>query len=862
MKKNLLSWLAAGCGIAGAGLYYYSFVAWIPALYMVSAALFAGAAGLLAARFAAKKPLLKGLITGGAYAVGFFGLNYLINNIIYQESNAKTAAAIVCGVNLLFFICLYCIAAKGKEQRRVFAAAAFLLAIIATAASALPRLLPEIRNAHFTYLPAPAAGSQPEEKEMTKIENADFYVSPSGSDDNDGSRERPFQTLEKARDAVRTLDKTNKNGVTVAIMAGDYRVTSLAFTAEDSGTASCPIAYRAYGDGEVTVNGGITLPHSAFTKITDKAVSDRLPEGAKENALAVDLLGLGITKEQYGKIYAVGGYNTAAKYDGDWTGDVWCELFIDDARQTIARYPNGREYLYTGEVVQEGEGRESANASIKGGYNELRNPAPDVYKMDKALSDRIKGWQTTDGVWMFGYWRYDWADGSTPLGNVDHDNMTISPMFVSSYGAKKDAPYYFFNVLEELDAPGEWYLDRENGMLYFYPPEGFNENSAVELSLSTDNVIKAEADYLTFDGLTVKGTRGDAVDIKGNGNKVTNCLIKNVAGNALRMTGYDNLAADNEITHTGKGGVILDGGDRENLTHSNNKAENNLVHDWSEIYETYQPAFSLNGVGSVCSHNEMYNSPHEAITYSGNDHLIEYNLIHNVNLLTDDGGAIYSGRRWDWYGTVIRYNLIYDLGADGHKPVGIYMDDAIAGQTIYGNIVINAPRFGLQLGGGQDLDVHDNIIINSQEPISYDDRGLNGLSGDESNSFYQHYKKNGSVWQLLFDSPWETETWRKAYPQYERYSDDFNNTDDKNFVLNPGNSTVKHNLLVSAGGTIGGIADTVYKYSTVEENAVFKLSSLKKLFVDPENGDYTLRDDAPIDFTIDVPKMSEFGRSY
>ena len=209
---------------------------------------------------------------------------------------------------------------------------------------------------------------------------------------------------------------------------------------------------------------------------------------------------------------------------------------------------------------------------------------------------------------------------------------------------------------------------------------------------------------------------------------------------------------------------------------------------------------------------------------------------------------------------VIRYNLIYDLGADGHRPQGIYMDDALAGQTIYGNVMVNVPNFGLQLGGGQDLDVHDNIVINSYCPISYDDRGLTGLSGDESSSFYQHYKQNGDVWKLLYESPWQTETWLKAYPQYLRYSDDFNNTDDRNFVLNPGNSTVTHNLLISARGTVGDIADTVYQYSTVEDNPCFKLSQLKKIFVDPENGDYTVREDVPIDFKPDVPAMSEFGR--
>lgn len=860
MKKNWLGIAALLAAVAGSALYYYSFSVWIPALYMLSVLLFAAAAGCIAARFAGERPLLKGLLTGGVYAVGFFGLNYLVNNVIFGAHSAKVAAAIVCGVNLLFFICFYLICAKGKTQRKWLAVLAFALSVLVALGSAVPIWASAFHQNHYQYLPSPVAGHTTEEKTMNLIEHADFYVSPAGSDENDGTFAAPFLTIEHARDAVRTLDKTGKTGVTVAVMAGEYRVNSLLFTAEDSGTETCPILYTAYGDGEVVLNGGATLPHDAFRPVADESVLSRLTADAQKNVLSMDLFAQGITAEQYGKIYAIGGYNTASKYDGDWVGDIWCELFIDDARQTIARYPNGKEYLYTGDVVAEGEGRESASASVKGGYDDLRNPAPDVYKMDKALSDRIAGWQTTEDVWMFGYWRYDWADGSTPLGWADHDNLTISPMFVSGYGAKKGAPYYFFNVLEELDAPGEWYLDRANGVLYFYPPEGFSEKSAVELSLSTENVIRAEADWLTFAGFTVKGTRGDAVSIKGNGNTVRNCVIKNVAGNALLMDGFKNQALENEITHTGKGGVILSGGDRETLTPGASRAENNLVHDWSEIYETYQPAFTLNGVGNICSHNEMYNSPHEAITYSGNDHLIEYNLIHHVNLLTDDGGAIYSGRRWDWYGTVIRYNLIYDLGANGHKPEGIYMDDALAGQTIYGNILVNVPNIGIQLGGGRDLDVHDNIVVNSQRPMTYDDRALSGLSGDESSSFYQHYKENGSVWQLLFDSPWKSEVWQKHYPQYAHYSDDFSKTEDPDFVLNPAYSTVTHNLLISAGGKIGEISDAAYQYSRIGENALFKLSALEKLFVDPENGDYTLREDAPIDFEIDVPAMSEFGR--
>ncbi|MBQ3888616.1 MAG: right-handed parallel beta-helix repeat-containing protein, partial [Clostridia bacterium] len=487
-----------------------------------------------------------------------------------------------------------------------------------------------------------------------------------------------------------------------------------------------------------------------------------------------------------------------------------------------------------------------------------RNPLSDVYRVDEALAERIASWAEPEKVWLFGYWKYDWADASSPLGEFSREERTLSPKFVSLYGTKTDAPYYFFNVFEELDEAGEWYLDREKGVLYLCPPENFTENSVIDLSLTTDNVLCAQdADYLTFDGFTVKGTRGDAVNLTGNHNTLKNCLIKNVAGNAVLVTGAENTVTDNEIARTGRGGVILDGGDRDTLTPGNNRAVNNLVHDWSEIYETYQPAFTLNGVGNRCDHNEMYNSTHEAITWTGNDHLIEYNLIHDVCLLTDDGGAIYAGRRWDWYGTAIRNNLIYNLGSGEHTPVGIYLDDALSGIEVSGNVLINVPGIGLQLGGGRDLDVHDNVVVNSSRSMTYDQRAIDGVFG----GWFNHAApEGGDMWTNLYDSPWQSEAWRSAYPAMTRFSCDFDNTDDPGFVANPACSTVTHNLFVNRSGKIGEISDAAAQYSTIENNAVMKIGKLDRLFVDPANGDYTLRDDAPLDFAVAVPALSEFGR--
>ena len=241
-------------------------------------------------------------------------------------------------------------------------------------------------------------------------------------------------------------------------------------------------------------------------------------------------------------------------------------------------------------------------------------------------------------------------------------------------------PYYFFNVFEELDAENEWFVDRNNLKLYFIPPADF-QNKSLELSLSVSDLITLQnVQNITFDGITFTGTRASA--IRGTGSNITiqNCVMKNVGENAVELTGEHILVENNEITATGKAGVILTGGDRQTLTSSENIVSNNLIRDWSQVYRTYQAAVNLNGVGAVCSHNEIYNSPHEAVTYTGNNHVIEYNVIHDVVLESSDAGAIYSGRSWSYYGNVIRYNCIYKIGLDQFTPSGIYFDDALSGQ--------------------------------------------------------------------------------------------------------------------------------------------------------------------------------------
>lgn len=853
-KGTLIKWIVLILSVimSVVGLYYFKgeYVWWgnIPMVVFLSVLFMLGSA-LLAGVFAShkknnKKTTVCSLISALIAGVIIWGITYVINIVIGKGSLNDIAADVATAAGFLYtgILLALCFSVLfGKKLPGVLLSSVSIIICVVTAYTYVDTVALDLIYNNYEAARPVFNSSEDEESEGIPMTEFDFYVSKNGLDTNNGTKDAPFLTLEKAAQAVRNTDKTGKDGINICIEAGEYRISSLVFREEDSGTKDCPVTY--YADGEVILNGGVTLSSEDFASVKNyPEIAQRLNEEAKENVYVIDLTKepYNLTAEDWGKIYAIGSYNTAANYDGDFVGPLYCELFVNDQRQTLARYPD-EGFLLTEKVISTGLGRESDGAlTAVPNWDEIRNPEPDVYEVNKELAKRIGSWATLDDVWMMGYWKYDWADASTLIGKFEEETGILSPKFVSSYGTKTDAPYYFFNVLEELTSEGEWYLDRENGLLCLYTSEFFNE-AVIDLSLSLSPIIDAKADYLVFDGFTIKGTRGDAVIITGDGNTVTNCLIKNVAGNALYMNGYNNLAYNNEITRTGKGGIILDGGDRETLTPGNNKADNNLIHDWSEIYLTYQPAVTLSGVGNICSHNDMMNSPHEAITWSGNNHIIEYNRIHDVCLLSDDAGAIYSGRRWDWYGTVIRYNAIYNLGSDGHTPDGIYLDDALSGQEVYGNLLINIPKWGIHLGGGRDLEVWGNIIINAgQRPISYDSRAREGAL---ENGWFNHAaREDGDMWKNLYNSPWQSDIWQKAFPQYKNYIEDFERSEESGFIPNPGNSNVTGNLIFDKAKSIGNISDAATKFSNISGNAVYSLGKLDSFFTDAENGLYTIKD--------------------
>jgi hypothetical protein len=208
--------------------------------------------------------------------------------------------------------------------------------------------------------------------------------------------------------------------------------------------------------------------------------------------------------------------------------------------------------------------------------------------------------------------------------------------------------------------------------------------------------------------------------------------------------------------------------------------------------------------------------------------------------LSDDAGAIYSGRSWVWYGNIIRYNCIYNLGSGEHKPDGIYLDDALSGQTVYGNILINIPRNSIHIGGGRDNVVENNIIVNSGDNAFYFDE--RAREGAVYNGWFTHaHMGSGDMWDALYASPWESDTWREAFPQYENLTDDINMSDSPNYIPNPA-CTIKGNLIFNRYCRMGDIYSSSKKFSDISENGIYTLSGIEEIFVDYNAGNYTIKD--------------------
>jgi len=684
----------------------------------------------------------------------------------------------------------------------------------------------------------PVYGQNHVAPEYELVTDADIYVAVDGSDTNPGTLDKPVKTFERARDMVRELKQTKKEGgIKVAFKAGEYgTLDNITFTSEDAGSEACPITYCAYGDGDVIFSNGIMIPNDSFKPLTEA-----------EAAM--------FTEEARGNIYKA---DMSGKLDSISMDNV---LFGGNGPCDLARYPNKNsdgsdKYFKDFSTRVEEEGKEEHEY--------------DSIKVSALLVKEMNTFTSFEGMYVTGYLRTGWFqdtfpvksyDRSTNILTFDFDNYIFEDGYSReeyplAYEDRMDDMIYFQNTPQFLDDDGEYWFDEANKSLYVYNPVGDYalptggkfmtvEESAeylrfvgLEFNATTDSAVTAKADHLVFDGCTIGNVSGTFCleTANAHGLTVKNCEFFGFVCCGIENGGYDGNEQDKYYA------LIPDG-----LT-----VTNNYFHDFGQPhYFDYAVAINISGtVGAYIAHNEFVRGVHGAVNMGWCiDTVIEYNVFDTMMRSTQDYGAIYTYRGSPCRGNEIRYNLFMNMR--NYEAIhSVYFDGAYGG-TVCGNLFYNAGD--VFFNEGRDHAAYDNIYVSAdakrnfilhKNRLYFED--VETLSESALNEFFG-YDIDPLKEALPSEGDDNYEKWREKWPVLFEYNFDIANYGDPKCFYTMYNA-VKNNAVISAT-LYNGAADE--SNLDLENNRIYERSE-NPYFADPTHGDYTIvKDKGDFSFSFD-----------
>ncbi|MCA2963008.1 MAG: right-handed parallel beta-helix repeat-containing protein [Acidobacteriaceae bacterium] len=494
--------------------------------------------------------------------------------------------------------------------------------------------------------------------------------------------------IEQARNALRTAGRA----ATVRIGAGDYLLDhTLQFDVRE------PEGSVYVAEPGARLLGGVRV--RGWQPVRDREILSRLPAAARAHVRMAEVAGLGAFR---------------ARGFGRDRMPAHSELFFNGQRMTVARWPNDgfARIAEASDTDPEDDGHGRKIGRLPFGF--------------RYAEDRPSQWKPDPNIWVHGYWAWDWADTYERVTAIHAGTRSIRTAEPHGlYGFRKGQRYHFLNVLEELDQPGEYWLDLAANRIYFWPPAEVRRAEVFVSTLEGPLVRVDGARGLRLEGFTVEAGRGDGVKVQGGrGVTLRGLRIRNLGNAGVTVEGGQGHAVERcEISHTGDSAVEITGGDRATLTPGGHRVEDCDIHHMGQWVRTYNPAVKVNGVGHRVAHNAIHDAPHAGLLLTGNDHMIEYNDIHHLAMEKGDVGAIYLGRDYTERGTVIRYNYIHDLGGVGFGSMAVYLDDCASGATISGNLFYKL-KLGAFVGGGRDNRVENNVFVACDPAIHVDARGM------------------------------------------------------------------------------------------------------------------------------------------
>ncbi|GGW28276.1 PDZ domain-containing protein [Arenibacter certesii] len=417
--------------------------------------------------------------------------------------------------------------------------------------------------------------------------------------------------------------------------------------------------------------------------------------------------------------------------------DNFDQLFVNGNQQILARYPNYNE---------------------NGGHWQ-------GHAADAISSERVKTWTNPEGAIIHAMHSGEWGGFHyVSTGVNENGELILSGGHQNNRPSDMHNKYRMVeNVFEELDAPGEWYLDVDY-KLFYWPTEGgditnaliegvqqkhlleivgVEKNPVRDIEISgirfehAQRTIMEEYEPLLRSDWTIY--RGGAIFLEGTYNvSLQNCELTNLGGNAIFVSNYNREVTlyENHIHNVGASGISFVGspeavrspsfqygefvpvaemdtvrGPKNNTYPSNSVVDNNLIHRTGRVEKQTAGVQIAMAMDITVSHNSIYDVPRAGInigdgTWGG--HILEYNDVFNTVLESGDHGAFNSwGRDRFWHPNRNTMNQIVTDNPEMPKW------DAIKTTIIRNN------RFRCDHGWDIDLDdgssnyhIYNNLCLN------------------------------------------------------------------------------------------------------------------------------------------------------
>ena len=698
---------------------------------------------------------------------------------------------------------------------------------------------------------------------FTPSGETEIYVSDDGKSFNaDGSINNPYPTIEKALKQVERMTLAQKQkGVIIYLRGGNYKIKDVVeINAKHSGADNAPLYITNYKDEKVNISSADMVKLDQFKPITDESKRNRLYENVRDKVLVYDLKAHGIT--EYGEVFFRG--EKDGKYAANYESQkiVEPQLYLDDEKLTLSRYPNGEE-IRVGEAIDNGNTDASGN---------ITNATDDGRGFEFVMQDDVPfRWENTDQIALRGYFSYGYAPEYVRVRQFNKETNSVR-----SYGKlwrwtirqSGETVYYFANVFEELDAPGEWFLDRDEGKLYLYPPTD-DTSGTIYLSVAEHNIFNVSScKNIVFNGLNISNAPAVGFNISRSERiLVQNCNMKNLTY-AVQLTAskYSGVISS-YISGFLSRGIQIDGseGDTEYWDSAARNMELEPQHIF--IQNNYfcgsddgvgSRAILGGGIGVVISHNLFQNGYNGTLTPRGMYTVVEYNEIVGGDKRISDFAPMYTGGVYSSY-LVMRYNYMHDNSIRGNElGRGFYFDEGGSWFECYGNLIVEQEE-GIYSHSGKAGVAFNNLFVNCKKNVVTNGNHISHLydwvrtGGYATTSqwsswfgnlnrknyydlYHVAYSTKFPEMKELADHFWAYQYW--YYNEMEALLSD-PIQDDELWLLTPSEYYVANNMSIGKSTVEASISELSLPTSEIENN----YSSLtEESFADFENHDYRIID--------------------